>query len=359
MRVDVVLGTRPEIIKLAPVLDGLAQRGLAHRLVHTGQHYSYEMDRVFFEQLGVREPDVRLEVGSGSPGEQTGKMLARLEETFLAGRPDLVLVQGDTNTVLAGALAAAKLHIPIGHVEAGLRCGDWRLAEEQNRVVADHVSTLHFAPTKVSKANLAREGIRKEVTITGNTIVDAVRRWLPKGRNRSPLRGEAEGYILSTLHRQENVDDARRLRSLLSSLDRVGRDLGLEVIYPVHPRTRNRIVTHRIPAGRNLRLVDPMGYLEFLGSLAFARLVLTDSGGVQEEACILRVPCVTVRETTERPETVQVGANVVAGVTSKEILRAARKMARRKRHWRNPFGSGRSGQRIARICEQWLHSNAS
>jgi UDP-N-acetylglucosamine 2-epimerase (non-hydrolysing) len=357
MSVAIVLGTRPEIIKMAPVAEALKKRRVKSRIVHTGQHYSYEMDRVFFDELDVPRPAAYLEVGSGPHGAQTGLMLQRLEAEFQRAPPDLVLVQGDTNTVLAGALAAAKLSIPVGHVEAGLRCFDMSLVEEQNRVVADQLSDLHFAPTGVSRANLAREGIRgRGVSVTGNTIVDAVRAWWPVARTGPRLEGGE--YALATLHRQENVDDRARLRGMLRALDRVGGLLGVPVFLPLHPRTSAMMRKWKIRAGGGLFVMEPVGYLNFLNLLEGSRLVLTDSGGVQEEACILRVPCVTMRASTERPESVRVGANVVAGTSPDGIVRAAARMARRPRRWRNPFGDGRAGARIAAACERFLADRA-
>jgi len=296
-------------------------------------------------------------VGSGTHGAQTGLMLERLEAEFQRSRPAMVLVQGDTNTVLAGALAASKLQIPVGHVEAGLRCYDLRLVEEQNRVLADRLATLHFAPTATSRTNLGREGIGgRGVRVTGNTIVDAVKAWLPVARrtraNGSP-RPEAE-YAVATLHRQENVDDRARLAGMLAALQKAGDRLDLPVILPLHPRTGARMKEWGVEPGPRVLVRPPAGYLSFLALLDGARLVLTDSGGVQEEACVLRVPCVTMRDSTERPESVRVGANVVAGTSTDAIVKAAVRMAKRPRRWRNPFGDGRAGERIAAACEDFL-----
>ncbi|HLF05891.1 MAG TPA: UDP-N-acetylglucosamine 2-epimerase (non-hydrolyzing) [Thermoplasmata archaeon] len=357
MTVDLVLGTRPEIIKLAPVAEALRRRKIGFRIIHTGQHYSHEMDRVFFDELHVPRPSAFLEVGSGPHGAQTGLMLQRLEREFRESTPALVLVQGDTNTVLAGSLAAAKMDIPVGHVEAGLRCFDMGLVEEQNRVLTDHLSTLHFAPTRTSGFNLRREGIRgRHVSVTGNTIVDAVQSWLPRAASigvRSPAEG-AHDHAVATLHRQENVDHRARLESMLCALQRVGEKLKVQVILPLHPRTAARMKQWRLKGGSRVDVRSPVGYLSFLGLLGSAQIVLTDSGGVQEEACILRVPCVTMRDSTERPESVHVGANIVAGTSPEAIVRAAVKMARRPRRWRNPFGDGKAGERIGDACSRFL-----
>ncbi|HLE97126.1 MAG TPA: UDP-N-acetylglucosamine 2-epimerase (non-hydrolyzing) [Candidatus Thermoplasmatota archaeon] len=347
-----ILGTRPEIIKLSPVIREYRARGLPWSVVHTGQHYSYEMDRVFFDELGLPDPEHNLEIGSGTHGVQTGRMLPAIEAVLMKERPRWVLVQGDTNTVLAGALAAAKLGIRVGHVEAGLRSYDRSMPEELNRVVADHVADLLFAPTRLSAEILAKEGIpAARVLVTGNTVVDAVLANAKLARDPlGPMGLTRGGFLLLTAHRQENVDDAARFRSLVAGAAAAGRDLGLPVVYPAHPRARKMLEGFKLET-EGIRVVDPLGYLEFLALEAAARLVLTDSGGVQEECCILKVPCVTLRDNTERPETVHVGANQLAGVDSDRIRKAARDMSSRPRTWENPFGDGRAGARIVDAVE--------
>ncbi len=248
MRFSVVLGTRPEIVKMSPIVRELQRRGLDFDLVHTGQHYSFEMDRVFFRDLELPEPTINLEVGSGTHGAQTGKMLTGLERFFQESRPDVVLVQGDTNTVLAGALAAVKLGITVGHVEAGLRSFDRTMPEEINRVMADHVSDLLFAPTEVSARNLRAEGLPEgRIFVTGNTIVDAVRENLEiavgKGDVQGSLGLRKGGYILTTLHRQENVDSRERLANILKGLEMAGRQTGLDIVWPMHPRAKKNLDT--------------------------------------------------------------------------------------------------------------------
>jgi UDP-N-acetylglucosamine 2-epimerase (non-hydrolysing) len=336
---------------MSPVLRLLMKRGADHFVLHTGQHYSHNMDRVFFEQLQLEQPKYNLNVGSGTHGEETGKMLQGIERVLMEERPDVVLVEGDTNTVLAGALAAAKLHIKVGHVEAGLRSFDKTMPEEINRIVADHVSDLLFAPTEVSKRNLLREGIDKaKIHVTGNTIVDAVRQNLELTvKIELPKEMALDRYFLVTLHRQENVDDLVKLRRLMGALARLHDTFDLPILYPIHPRTRKRLAEFGIEAGRGVKLVEPVDYLAFLRLENGATLILTDSGGVQEEACILRVPCVTLRENTERPETVDVGANAIAGTDPEKIVELARKMVKRKRDWKNPYGNGRSSERIINL----------
>ncbi|HUL62250.1 MAG TPA: UDP-N-acetylglucosamine 2-epimerase (non-hydrolyzing), partial [Methanocella sp.] len=294
-------------------------------------------------------PGHHLDVGSGSHGHQTGAMLAGLEDLLAKEAPGLVYVQGDTNTVLAGALAAAKLHIPVGHVEAGLRSFDRAMPEEVNRVIADHISDLLFAPTGASRELLLKEGIPADrIFVTGNTVVDAVREnlRLADGRALRRLGLAPKAYLLSTLHRQENVDSRDRLAEILRGLGLVSREQGLPVVLPVHPRTRKMLDSFGLALPDGIRLIEPVGFLDFLAAEAGARLVLTDSGGVQEESCILGVPCVTLRDNTERPETVQAGANVLAGHRSGDILAAARKMLAAEGGWPNPFGDGTAGRQI-------------
>jgi UDP-N-acetylglucosamine 2-epimerase (non-hydrolysing) len=352
LRVAVVVGTRPEIIKMSPVVHALDHAGVPFYVLHSGQHYDHVMDGAFFEALRLPPPRYNLQVGSGPHGEQTGKILEGAERVFRSEPTAMVLVQGDTNTVAAAALAAAKLHVPVGHVEAGLRSYDRRMPEEINRVVADHVADHLYAPTDRSRAILLGEGIAPDkVHVTGNTIADVVLRLQGEGALEPDALArfgvEPDGYVLVTAHRAENVDTAERLSTLLGSVAAVCAEHGLTALYPCHPRTRVRLEQFGLTVDPRVRLTDPVGLVDFLALERHARLILTDSGGVQEEACLLRVPCVTLRETTERPETVDVGGNVIAGLTTPEVVDAARRMLGRARDWANPFGDGTAGQRIA------------
>jgi UDP-N-acetylglucosamine 2-epimerase (non-hydrolysing) len=355
MKFCIILGTRPEIIKLSPIIRECEKNGLDYFLIHTGQHYSYEMDRIFFEELKLPLPAHPLDVGSGSHGHQTGKMLAGIEDILVKEKPGIVYVQGDTNTVLAGALAAAKLQIKIGHVEAGLRSFDRSMPEEINRVVADHISDLLFAPTEASKELLLKEGIpESKVFVTGNTIVDAVNENLEIAKGSGILKKlglDPKSYMLSTIHRQENTDDKHRLSEIFKGLGMVSKESGMPVILPVHPRTRKMLTAFDIVIPEGIRLIDPVGFMDFLQAESGARLVLTDSGGVQEECCILGTPCVTIRENTERPETVEVGANILAGFSHKGIIDASNKMLISNTKWSNPFGNGQTGKRIIEISK--------
>jgi UDP-N-acetylglucosamine 2-epimerase (non-hydrolysing) len=352
VKVAVVLGTRPEIIKLAPVIKELERSGIDFFILHTGQHYTYSMDRVFFEQLELPDPKYNLEAGSGTHAEQTARMLVGIEQVLVKEQPDVVVVQGDTNTALAGALAAAKLQVSVAHVEAGLRSFDVRMPEEINRTIVDHVSTLLFAPTQVSRKNLEREGITEGVYVTGNTIVDAVQRYAPLVDGAELPVDPPSEYALLTLHRQENVDNPQRLANALKGVGMVAEKLGLPVLFPAHPRTRVRMSEFGIKAPEGVAVLEPLGYFQFLKLLKSAKVVLTDSGGVQEEACTLKVPCVTLRHTTERPETVYVGANAIAGLTPERVLEKTLEMVSRPRSWPNPLGDGRAAEKIVNILRE-------
>jgi UDP-N-acetylglucosamine 2-epimerase (non-hydrolysing) len=356
MRIMIVLGTRPEIIKFSPIIRVCQSLGLDFKILHTGQHYSYNMDRVFFEQLELPEADYNLDVGSGSHAEQTGKMLIGIEKVLKEDKPDIVLVEGDTNTVLAGALAAVKLGVKVGHVEAGLRSYDRLMPEEINRVLADHCSDMLFAPTEKSRRILLGEGISEDkIYVTGNTIVDAVNQNLEISKRKvnplKDLRLEEGSYFLATVHRQENVDNKMRFQGILKGLELIVERFSLTVVYPVHPRARRQMERFGIKPA-SLKLIEPLDYLSFLQLEYNAKAVLTDSGGVQEETCIMRVPCVTLRYNTERPETLEVGSNILAGTIPEEILKKTEMMVDVKREWLNPFGDGKAGERIIKIIQE-------
>ncbi len=345
-----VLGTRPEIIKLAPVIQACRRSRIEFTIVHTGQHYSDTLDSVFFDQLELPDPDYELGVGSGSHGEQTAEMLVGIERALTETSPDVVMVQGDTNSVLAGALAASKMDTELAHVEAGLRSFDREMPEETNRVLADHVADYHFPPTHKSKGYLLREGIPAfRITVTGNTVVDALKRNLDIAREKSTVLADlgldGSRFFLMTAHRAENVDDEGRFRDLLAGVQRAGDAHDTEVIYPIHPRARDRLEAFGIDLPPRIRGVEPLEYLDFLQAAASADLILTDSGGVQEEACILGVPCVTMRDNTERPETVDVGANRLSSCDPARIEWSVTAMLGES-DWENPFGDGDAAERI-------------
>ena len=356
MKVAVILGTRPEIIKMSPVIRELEKRQENYFILHTGQHYSYNLDRVFFEQLKLPQAKYNLEVGSGSHAQQTAKILIGVEEVLQADTPDVILVEGDTNSVFAGALAAAKLHVKVGHVEAGLRSYDKNMPEEINRILTDHCSDYLFAPTPKARQILIGEGVSEDrIFVTGNTIVDAVYQNLDIAKEQpnvlASLNLQAGQYFLVTLHRQENVDEPRRFASILQGLDRVAGEFHLPTVYPIHPHSRKRMSEFGLNP-KNVTLIEPVSFLDFLQLESSARLILTDSGGVQEEACILGVPCVTLRDNTERPETLDVGSNILAGALPDKMLRCAAQMLDKETSWSNPFGDGTAGERIVNILGQ-------
>jgi UDP-N-acetylglucosamine 2-epimerase (non-hydrolysing) len=353
VKIAVVLGTRPEIIKMSPIIRELEKRQVTYFILHTGQHYSYNLDRVFFEQLKLPQAKYNLEVGSGSHAQQTAKILIGVENVLRDESPDIILVEGDTNSVFAGALAATKLHVKVGHVEAGLRSYDRNMPEEINRILTDHCSDYLFAPTPKARQILLGEGIpENKIFVTGNTIVDAVYQNLEiakeQGSTLSSLNLTPKKYFLVTLHRQENVDDPRRLASILEGLDKVAAEFHLPTVYPVHPHSLKRMNEFGLNT-KNITLIEPVSFLDFLQLESNARLILTDSGGVQEEACILGIPCVTLRDNTERPETLEVGSNILAGASPDKILRCTGLMLNKENKWSNPFGDGRAGERIVKI----------
>jgi len=359
MKLAIILGTRPEIIKMSPIIRECEEKRENYFILHTGQHYSYNLDKLFFNQLNLPKPKYTLDIGSGTHAEQTGKMMIKIEKVLQKEEPEIVLVEGDVNTVLAGALAAYKLHIKVGHIEAGLRSYDRRMPEEINRKLTDHCSDLLFAPTEKARQILLSEGIdEKKIFVTGNTIVDAVYQNIEIANRKvdilEKLNLNKNEYFLVTAHREENVDAKNRLEGILKGLELVYKKFNLPIIYPIHPRTEKRIKEFRLKVPEGVKLINPVGFLEFLQLEANAKLVLTDSGGVQEESCILKIPCVTLRDNTERPETLEVGSNILAGTNPEKIVKCAEFMIQKERNWKNPFGDGRASKRILDILEMYL-----
>ena len=321
IRILTVVGARPQFVKAAVVSRALAATSMVEEImVHTGQHFDANMSDIFFDEMKIPEPDHNLGIGGGTHGANTGRMLEQIEQLLFGEKPDMVLVFGDTDSTLAAALAAAKLMIPIGHVEAGLRSFNRAMPEEINRVLTDHISDLLFSPSDVSVGNLAREGIAADkVHCTGDVMFDAVEMFAPVAAQPSSIlsdlgirRGE---YALCTIHRKENTDALDRLHSIFAGLA----DSGAQIILPLHPRTRNVLAANDIPVGANIRIIDPVGYLDMLALQEGARLVGTDSGGVQKEAFFLSVPCITFRDETEWVELVEIGANKLVGADREAI----------------------------------------
>lgn len=347
MKVWHIVGARPNFMKAAPVYRALARRRVAQTIVHTGQHYDAAMSDVFFRQLGLPRPGHNLEVGSGSHAQQTAQVMMRLEPLAAKARPDWVVLYGDVNSTAAAALVCVKLGIKTAHVEAGLRSRDRSMPEEHNRIVTDHLADLLLTPSADADANLRAEGIpAARIKRVGNVMIDTLVRLLPEARKLSPL-GRKEGcapFVLVTLHRPSNVDEPRNLRALLGALGRIAREA--PVLFPVHPRTRAKL-GRTAPAG--ITLAEPLGYLEFLALQTRAALVVTDSGGIQEETTYLRVPCLTVRPNTERPITITVGTNELIGTDPARLERRALAILRGggKRGRVPPLWEGRAGERVA------------
>jgi UDP-N-acetylglucosamine 2-epimerase (non-hydrolysing) len=360
MQVSVVVGTRPEIVKMAPVYFALTRTKLAPRLVHSGQHYDYRMSQVFFEELGLPEPDSFLNVGSGPPGQQTGDALAKCEREFSETHPDAVLVEGDTNTVLAGALAASKRHIRVGHVEAGLRSYDLRMPEELNRRLTDHASDYLFAPTEDSVRTLKGEGVWGKIFKTGNTVIDATLRYLPKATKKSSIMWQVpwKNYALATLHRAENVDNPETLADMVKVLDQCP----LPVVVPLHPRTDLRLreynLKEKVARSKNIQVMPPAGYFDMLVLMKNSSFIITDSGGIQEEASspVIRKKVFVMRKNTERPEAVKAGYCEVVGTDPKKVLKAIKTFDDdpKTRFRPCPYGRGDSGTRIVAILAKEL-----
>ncbi len=338
-----ILGTRPEIIKVSPLIKVLEKENIPSFIIHTGQHFDYALDKIFFEELRLKEPAYSLNIKAETQGAQTGRMIEAIEKVLMGRKPCVVVVQGDTNTSLAGALAAVKLHIPVAHVEAGLRSYDKTMPEEVNRILIDHSSAILFAPTEISRKCLLVEGIKDEqIYLTGNTIVEALGENIALAEIKSnilaTLNLKNTKHILVTVHRQENVDNRERLESIINALGKVAEKKSCVVLYPMHPRTKKMIAKFGIVMPSNIQVIEPLGYFDFLLLEKNAVFIVTDSGGIQEEACILHVPCITVRDNTERPETVLCGANTIAGTKGDDICSAIINQQDKKREWKQPFG---------------------
>jgi UDP-N-acetylglucosamine 2-epimerase (non-hydrolysing) len=358
MRIAHVVGARPNLMKIAPIMGALREYPLTdQKLVHTGQHYDPAMSQVFFDELGIPRPDIDLGVGSARHGAQTGRMMIELERVFIDLEPDCVVVVGDVNSTMAAALVAVKLRIPCAHVEAGLRSFDRAMPEEINRIVTDRVATLLLTPSKDADENLLAEGIPSNVIhCVGNVMIDTLLAHLEQAKDRPTLerfRLSPGAYGLVTLHRPSNVDDRRTLESLLATLGWIQDRLPL--VLPLHPRTKNRLeefsLLDKAKALPNLELADPMGYLDFLALTASAKLVLTDSGGLQEETTALGIPCLTLRESTERPVTVSVGTNIIVGSDPDAIRENVEKiLAGRAKTGAIPdLWDGRASERVAQV----------
>ena len=353
MKVLTVIGARPQFIKAATVSNKIRLNGNTEILVHTGQHYDNNMSDIFFEELGIPKPDYNLNIGSSNHGHQTGNMLIALEDIYLKEKPDIVLVYGDTNSTLAGSLCASKLLIPVAHVEAGLRSFNKAMPEEQNRILTDHISDLLFTPTLTAVNNLKNENVTKGVHNVGDVMYDAINLFKERAKEASTIIEKFDlapnSYILSTIHRAENTNSVERLTSILSALSSCGK----KIVLPLHPRTKKFIEEYNLHIGDNIKIIDPVGYLDMISLQQNSQKIVTDSGGVQKEAYFLKKPCITMRDETEWVETVDNGWNVIVGSDSNKIMNALENF--------NPtgtpasaFGNGDSSSIITQIIKDYL-----
>ena len=356
MRIAIVLGTRPEIIKLAPIIHKLNQKNSS--IIFTGQHYDYEMSLQFIEQLGIRKPDYSLKISHSEPPTQIGEIITKLPNIFKKIDPDTVIVQGDTNTVLAATMAAIKSKIPVSHVEAGLRSFDWRMPEEHNRIATDHISNYLFAPTNQAKKNLTNEKVKGKIFVTGNTVIDAINSFSEKSSTKSRFSIDVENYVLMTLHRSENVDNKKTLTSIIHAI------LGTKqnVIFPVHPRTKKRLeefnLFKKLASSENVLLMDSVGYFEMLELMKHCNFIVTDSGGIQEEATApkIRKKVLVTRKTSDRPEAVKAGMSELVGVEKKNIIQAMKKAAKNPKipSKKTPYGKGNSAVKILKTLRKFF-----
>lgn len=353
MKVVTIVGARPQFIKAAPVSKALREAGHTEFLLHTGQHYDYGMSQVFFDELGLPKADKNLNVRSGNHGKQTGQMLTGIEEILLAESPAWVLVFGDTNSTLAGALASVKLHTPLAHIEAGVRSFNREMPEEHNRVLTDHCANLLLCPTKTAVENLAREGLKTGVHLVGDPMQDAVLMFSQRAQQQSTILKdlglEPHQYLLATVHRAENTDHPENLRQILEAFSEINEP----IIFPIHPRTRACLEALKLRGLDNshIHLIDPVGYLDMLELERNARMILTDSGGIQKEAYFFCVPCITLRMETEWVETVQAGWNVIAGTDKDRIIACIRNESHSRGTPPSLFGDGQAAQTIVNCLE--------
>ncbi len=352
MKIVTIIGARPQFIKAAVVSKKIIECDtLKEVIVHTGQHFDANMSEIFFDQMNIPKPDYQLDVHGGSHGEMTGRMLMEIERVLVKEKPDMVMVYGDTNSTLAGALAAAKLHIPVAHIEAGLRSFNMQMPEEINRILTDNMSDILFCPTQTAIDNLDREGFQQkpvQIVNVGDVMQDAALLFAKNAGRSSNLKAlPEEGFILATCHRAENTDNVERLLHITDALNHIHRHI-MPVVIPLHPRTKAMITKQDIPL--NVITTDPVGYLEMIWLLQRTNLVLTDSGGLQKEAFFFRKPCVTMRDQTEWVELVKCGANVLAGADKEQIVNKTKEMLAVKIHDPDElYGGGRAGQNIVNI----------
>ena len=354
MRVAIVLGTRPEIIKLAPLINKLNKKNSS--LIFTGQHYDYEMSIQFFKQLEVRKPDYSLDVSHSNSASQVSQIIGKLAILFNKIKPDTVMVQGDTNTVLAASIAALKCEIPVSHVEAGLRSFDWRMPEEHNRVATDHISEILFAPTHLSKKNLISEKVHGKIFVTGNTVIDSIDMFADMSARKAKLEIDERDFALMTLHRAENVDNKNILSSIISAV----LESNQKTILPLHPRTKKRLLEfglfEKFAKSKNVKIIQSIGYFEMLELMKKCSFIMTDSGGIQEEATSPKIHkrLVVIRKSTDRPEAANAGFSKITGLSKASILSAIKQAARNPSlpKKKSPYGTGNASEQIIRLIHQ-------
>jgi UDP-N-acetylglucosamine 2-epimerase (non-hydrolysing) len=350
----IVLGTRPEIIKLAPIIKGLGSKKCS--VIFTGQHYDYQMGMQFIHQLELPKPNYSLKISKSNPQLQISEIIAKLSKILSKEKPDTVMVQGDTNTVLAAGICSLKSNIPISHVEAGLRSNDWRMPEEHNRIAIDHLSELLFAPTQNSKINLTSEKVHGQIHVTGNTIIDAINTYSKISKKKSQISVEMDNFVLLTLHRSENVDNKKILTSIVKGLV----DSNEDIIFPIHPRTRKRLVEfnlyNKLLRSKNILLLNSLGYFDMLELMKQCEFIVTDSGGIQEEATspLIRKKVLVVRKTTDRPEAIESGMAEIIGLNEKTISKSIKKTMKDPRisSRKTPYGKGDASKKILKILQK-------
>lgn len=355
MKIASVVGVRPQFVKASVVSRELRKKH-EEILIHTGQHYDYQMNKVFFEQLNIPEPNYHLNIGSGSHGFQTGEMLKKIEEVLITEKPDLVLTYGDTNSTLAGALAASKLHIKTAHIESGLRSFDRSMPEEINRILTDHCSDILFCPTENAIKNLKNEGITENVYLTGDVMVDSLlyNKGIAEKKSNilSDLDLKSKEYLVATVHRAGNTDDKQKLKNIVDAFSEINED----IVFPLHPRTEKLLRKYELyeKLQSSVVLTQPLAFFEFINLMSHAKMMLTDSGGIQKEAYVLKVPCITLRDNTEWVETIKDGWNVLVGTDKEEIVKMVKELKPRLYTHTNIFGNGDASKNIISIIDDLI-----
>ncbi len=355
--IAIVIGTRPELIKIFPLVNYFKKKNVKFKIIHTGQHYSKNLNDIFLSDFVNLVPDFNLKVGSRPHSEQTGLMMIGIEKIVKKNFFKSLIVYGDTNTALAGALVASKVkNLCLVHLEAGLRSFEIKMPEETNRKAIDHISDVLITTTKLAKKFLLKEGIkRKNIFYSGNTIVDAIRYSSERIKKNysflNKLNLRYKEYFLLTLHRQENVENKKKFLNIINSLNKVISKFNIDILFPAHPRTKKLINTLKIKLNKRIKIIEPLNYINFLTLIKNSRLIITDSGGIQEESCVMKVPSITLRTSTERQETIMIGSNILSEYDSKNLLKNINKIFNKKINWKSPYGNGKASSKIYKILK--------